>query len=475
MLFIHKLVRYRTLTIPVIVMIGLMALEGCKKMVEISQPKNTITTAEVFQTDADAQSALTGLYFDLTRGYNSTFDYGNGRLTAYAGLSADELKFFNTDETVTPFQTNKLLSTNNDLSSFFWNAAYYDIYIANAIIEAAKASTALSVPVKNQVTGEAKFLRAFIYFYLTNLFGDVPLVTTTAWSSSSISGRSSTAQVYELIKSDLKDAHDILPDEYAGTTGERIRANRSAASALLARVYLFQKDWTNAIAYADSVIGSGNGYSLAGDPNEVFLQMSSEAILQLQVSDAYSPYATKEGNQFIPTSRPNYYLTDQLLASFEPNDKRYGAWVKDITYQSNQYYYPYKYKVRQGTAGNGTTENYMLLRLAEQYLIKAEALAQQNRLDEAIDNLNLIRQRAGLSDLDPSLTQTQVLIAVAQERRIEFFAEWGHRWFDLIRTEQADSVLSPIKVDWKPTAKLYPIPRAEIILDPALTQNPGYN
>lgn len=476
MLFKYSEIKHRSYSASAVIMLlaGCMILNGCKKIVSISGPADTITTTEAFNSEADAESAITGLYFDLVKGYNSSFDYGNGRITAFAGLSADELNYFSDDPDVKQYQMNNLLSTNNYLSPFFWNAAYYDIYIANAIIEGANSSTGLNGTIKNRLTGEAKFIRAFIYFYMTNLFGDIPLVTTTEWSSSSLLPRSSSGQIYDLIISDLKSAQELLPDDYSASNGERFRANRSAASALLARVYLFQKKWPEAIEEANSVINSSNGYSLAADPNDVFLLQSNEAILQLQVSDAYSPYATKEANQFIPSSRPNYYLTDELLASFEPNDKRYSAWVNNIIYENSTYYYPYKYKVRQGTAGDGVTEYYMLLRLAEQYLIKAEALAQQNQLEEAISDLDMIRERAGLRDLDPSLTQTQVLDAVAQERRIEFFAEWGHRWFDLIRTGRADNVLPAIKPQWKPTSELYPIPQSEIKLDPALTQNPGY-
>ena len=123
----------------------------------------------------------------------------------------------------------------------------------------------------------------------------------------------------------------------------------------------------------------------------------------------------------------------------------------------------------------------MVLRLAEQYLIRAEANAHSGDLASAIKDLNIIRQRAGLGTLPSSLTQAQVIAAVAQERRIELFAEWGHRWFDLKRTGQVDAVMSeitPQKVGaitgWKSYQQLYPIPQSERQLNPNLTQNPGY-
>ena len=120
------------------------------------------------------------------------------------------------------------------------------------------------------------------------------------------------------------------------------------------------------------------------------------------------------------------------------------------------------------------SEYYMVLRLTEQYLIHAEASAEQNKLADAIADINLIRRRAGLPDLPDSLDQAQTLSAIMQERRIELFAEWGHRWLDLKRTGQADAVLGPIKTTWQTNAQLYPIPLSELQSDSKLTQNAGY-
>jgi hypothetical protein len=219
----------------------------------------------------------------------------------------------------------------------------------------------------------------------------------------------------------------------------------------------------------------GRNYYLLIIP--VFLANSTEAILQLQLANR-PPYSTQEGQYFIPpdsVTSPYYALTSQLLGAFEPGDGRRTAWVDstNLSGTSAYLYYPFKYKVRKDTTGN-ITEYYMLLRLAEQYLIRAEARANQNKLPDAISDLNVIRARAGLPNLSSALSQSQVLSAVARERRIELFAEWGHRWLDLKRTGQADAVLAPIKSQWQPTAKLYPIPQSELIADPNLRQNPGY-
>jgi hypothetical protein len=217
-------------------------------------------------------------------------------------------------------------------------------------------------------------------------------------------------------------------------------------------------------------------YSLVPNPDSVFLVGSTEAIWQLQTYNTY-PFATIEGSRTIPyinTINPDFYLTPQLLSSFEDGDRRKTSWLDSSTYESKVYYYPFKYKVRVGTENN-ITEYYMVLRLAEQYLIRAESLARQNtNLKDAISDINIIRGRAGLDSLPDTMSQDGVISAVAQERRIELFSEWGHRWFDLKRTNRADIVLQSIKPAWKNTAQLYPIPYSEIRLSPKLSQNQGY-
>src|SRR5690606_28078371 len=117
-------------------------------------------------------------------------------------------------------------------------------------------------------------------------------------------------------------------------------------------------------------------------------------------------------------------------------------WIGNVTSQSETYYFPYKYKISSGQ--DPWNEYPMVLRLAEQYLIRAEARAHQNKLPEAIADLDAIRERAGLlsiANIKPGIGQAELLDAILQERRVELFAEWGHRWFDLKRTAQADAIL----------------------------------
>lgn len=451
------------------------AFSACNKMVQIPQPTNTITEEKLYDNDVNANAAIASIYSQMNVG--GTFyqlRYGNGLTTIAAGASADELNIVGF--LYLQFQKYALLSNDGQVLNSFWTPAYYHIYQANAAIEGLTSSTGVSAEAKKSLMGEAQFLRAFSHFYLVNLFGDVPLVTQSAWAKVNTLKRTATDSVYKQIIRDLTDAQAALPDDYSAGAGEKIRANKWAATALLARVYLYTKDWVNAEKEASLLINSDK-FRLPEDLDSVFLKNSGEAILQLQTEDLpQSRYATLEGYTFNPTSHTSsaaYSLTPQLLAAFEPGDQRRIAWVDSTIFATKKYYYPSKYNVKIGTTGN-IKEYYMVLRYAEQYLIRAEARANVGTdLSGALEDLNTVRQRAGLSDLDPSLDQSGILAAVAQERRIEFFDEWGHRWFDLKRTGQADATLGT-RTGWRPEAKLWPIPAAELITDPNLKQNPGY-
>ncbi len=273
----------------------------------------------------------------------------------------------------------------------------------------------------------------------------------------------------------MKDAENLLPDDYLITVHERIRPNKWAAKALLARVYLYTGNNSEAEARATEVINNNALFSILDDLNAVFLKNSQESIWQLQVLNVY-PFATGDGNRFVPydaNNSPQFYLAAELVNAFDSADKRKELWTQNYDFSGTVYFYPFKYKVKESTPDN-VTEYYTVLRFAEQYLIRAEARTALNNLPGAIEDLNVLRRRAGLTDLPTSLTQEQTFAAVMQERRVELFAEWGHRWLDLKRTGQADAVLSAVKSQWQSTAKLYPIPLSELKVNHNLVQNPGY-
>ena len=165
-----------------------------------------------------------------------------------------------------------------------------------------------------------------------------------------------------------------------------------------------------------------------------------------------------------------------MADAFESGDMRRQDWVMDAAVNGKDYYYMHKYKDRAGTGD----EYSVVLRLAEVYLIRAEARAEQNDLTGSLDDLNAIRERAGLDDLE-GLSQADLLLAIQQEYKVEMFGEWGQRWLDLKRWPsltgkscRADDLLAPVKVDWQSTDVLFPIPAAQILANTSLTQNPGY-
>jgi hypothetical protein len=469
-------------------------LFSCNKLVEIPEPKDTLTTVKVFTTDAQANSAMAGV---LTQMINGSVGIGQaasfrGGVTVYNGLSADELTDVINNRSL--YSTNSLIAGNDDK---MWETAYVTIYGANAIIEGIEASKspALKEKARLELSAEAKFMRAFSYFYLVNTYGDVALSLTTDFNKTKDLPRTAVATVYQQIINDLLDAVKGLPEDYAAGGGERIRANKWVAKALLARVYLFTGNNAGAVKEATEVMAKTSLYQLETmDLNRVFLKNSSEAIWQLQQNSLSGGEslealgnATPEGYFVLPTplhtGGPQVSLSPFLLKAFEPGDLRRSVWVDSTDYTLNnvtsRYLFPYKYKTgkHNRVPGGTATEYYMVLRLAEQYLIRAEANALGGQLGLAINDLNALRRRAGLGDLSNTLNKEQVLAAVAKERQTELFAEWGHRWMDLKRTGKATEVLSaiPYKQPWRGDYQLlYPIPVEEIRKDHFLTQNPNY-
>lgn len=446
---------------------------SCKKFVEVDSPRTQLVEPVVFSSDATATSATMGLYSRIN---GNLLDISHGGTSIFAGLAADEISNTSTNSDYDPFSKNSL-SPSTFYISTMWTSAYRIIYHANAIIEGLSKSTEVSDSIKKQLTGEAKLVRAFHNFLLVNLFGDVPLVVATDYRTNSIMERTSKTGVYRQIIEDLKEAQSLMSDNYLNADNtlatERVRPNKSAATALLARVYLYTGEWQNAETQATMVINKTMQYSLVSDLNNVFTKNSREIIWQIM--PVLSSSNSAEGrfyNTSSSTSRPTFSLTPFLENAFEPADQRKLNWTKTNVSAGKAYTYPYKYKMRN--TGAPYTEFNILLRLAEQYLIRAEARIHQNNIAGAKEDLNTIRKRAGLPNTTAS-DKASLLIAIEHERQVELFTEWGNRWFDLIRTNRSDVVLGTAKPPyWQPTDALFPIPLGEIKYNQSLVQNPGY-
>jgi len=470
-----------------------LPLSGCKKYVLVSPSTTTVLGTAVYASDATAIAVLNGLYSQMIR-LGPSNEGSICSLSFFTELSGDEFTLLNTVTNSTQlayYQNN--LGVNG--TGAFWANFYNYIYTCNAAIEGLNAATGLTPAVQQQLLGEAKFLRAFYYFYLVNLYGDVPLALTSDYTKNVVLARTPKDQVYQQIVSDLTDAEGLLYDgylqanlilPYTATTAERVRPNKYAAAALLARVYLYTNKYAEAITQASIVINNSTYYALT-PLNNVYLKNSKEAIWQLQPINAgvntpdaqFFIYPTTAG----PTTSNPVFLSNALLGAFEPGDQRKinGNWVNSVTIGTTTYTYPFKYKIYLNntsvTTASALTEYEMVLRLGEQYLIRSEAETQQNQLTQAIADLNAIRSRAGLIGTTAT-TQQQLLAAILHERQVELFSESGHRWFDLKRTGNVNAVMgsggaTALKGgSWTPTQALYPI--QDILRDPQLTQNPGY-
>jgi hypothetical protein len=464
---------------------------GCKKLVDVQAPGTRIASDNVFNSDATAIAVLNGLYTKLSSTNYSSNIISIPTISMWAGLSADELSLWSgANSNMISYYRNDLAA--NTTGSEFWSSTYPLIYICNSTIEGLNNSTSLTPAVKQQLLGEAKFMRAFFYFYLVNLYGDVPLVLSTDYTINSLLSRTSQIGVYQQVITDLKEAQDLLANGYVKADGitlyspssaERIRPCKAAAATLLAKTYLFVNDWQNAEIEATSVINNNSLYDTVS-LNKVFLKNSKEAIWQLQPVTNAAITNTAEGVAFVLSLAPTgvnsshpVYLSSSLLNSFELGDQRKtnGNWINVYSDASGTYYYPFKYKISAN--GAPVTEYTMILRLGELYLIRAEARAQQGNISGAQADLNVIRERAGLNNTTAN-DKNSLLTAILHERQIELFTELGNRWLDLKRTTNIDAKMTSAAIiknsTWRHYQALYPLPANDILRDPNLDQNSGY-
>jgi hypothetical protein len=450
---------------------------GCEKLIEIDEPVNQVTTGSVFASDKLAAAARSGMFSSL-----ASTPTQNQTLTIASSLQADDLLYLANVLTQQEYNGNTYTTVSSGQSSIFaeW---YANIYRANAIIEGLAASTGTSVQVRRQYSAEARFIRAYCYFNLVNTFGDVPLVLATDPTVTAFLPRETTSNIYTQIIADLELAKTDLLADYAATTNDRVGVNRFTAAALLARVYLFTGNYTLAESNASEVIASPQ-YSLIPANRlrtDLFVRNSSESIWQLTPPGNAVNQSTSEAAAFLPSNPASqttfsYRLDPRFTALFEPTDLRRQGLMIDYTFSGETFSVPFKYKYRtQALAvAAGVAEYQVIMRLAEQYLIRAEARARTgNNLSGALTDLRAIQSRAGATQ-STSTSATALLTDIALENRKELFCEQAFRWNNLKRTGQADAVLTALKSTYRPAAKLLPIPQGARDANPNLTQNPGY-
>lgn len=449
----------------IILVISALINYSCEDYLEVDTPKDEIPHSEIFESETTAIAATTSLYANLR---DKTLLTGSFGMSMVMGYYSDEFDYHHfPGQPIEAFYNHQILDNNLNVESI-WKNSYELIYQCNSVIEGLDSSITLDADFKDPLIGEALFVRSLVYFYLINLFGDVPYITDTDYLLNQSVSRDNTELVYDSIIQDLLNSKAKLSENYISQ--ERVRANKFVVSALLSRVYLYRGEWSKALHEANFVMSSNQYYLEELDLE--FLKESKSTILSLK------PYPegenTKEGAMYLFESGTPLYLAINagFVNSFAPNDLRKEKWINEVVTDNQIYYVPYKYKEKANT---GISKEYSIaFRLSEIYLIAAESNAHLGNLNESLIFLNKIRERAGLPPLSSS-SQVEIMENIINERKFEFFSEHGHRWFDLKRTGQAADVIGSIKPNWHPKNILLPIPISEILMNPnLLPQNSGY-
>lgn len=465
------------------------ALGSCKKYLQIPLPVDQIAGNGAYVSDASAGAAATANFANM---YTMMQFNGPESIPFRTASYIDDLRnLFTTNPQNQAFYLNNLAGTNVGQ----WGSLYNQIWRINTTLEGLNGTTA-TIEHKNQWLGETYFLRAWMYFHLANLYGDLPLATTSDLQTNNNLSRSPKADVYKQIIADLLKAQSLLPDDYSDGYGfpttDRIRPNKNAATALLARAYLYNEDWANAEAQATTVINATGSYHLEA-LDSVFLVGSRESIWELALMSIpgavinstydFAQYSNSTPATMQPGETPfkygiSYVASDELVAAFESGDNRFSHWLRPVIAPASggspadTFYLINKYR-----AAVPGPENCVQLRFAEQYLIRAEARAHLgNNLAGAQADLNTVRNRAGLGNTTAS--GTALLTAILQERRVEYFTEGGLRFFDLKRSGTIDNVMTAVSQErggtWAGFKALWPLPSNDLIQDLNLHQNTGY-
>lgn len=467
----------------VIIIISGICASSCNKVLEVDSPPYEISITDSYKDDGTATSAVMGIYAQITGTPNKSPQWGG--LTLYSSEWTAELFKTNTNG-VDDFLTGQL-NDRTVLVSSMWTQSYATMLAINTAIIQLNAATALTPAIKSELLGECYFMRAYIYFNLVNLWGSgTALTLSVTLTDNRIAASTPAVDTYNQIIKDLKIAQNLLPT--TDIAADRGRPNKFAATALLAKTYLYLGQYSDAAAQAKAVIGSSN-FSLPA-PAAVFTKTSKEIIWALVPAiTASTNTITPDGYNFVPAGSitpPTFQLSPDLYNAFENGDLRKSSWVLSKTVTrgaiSTTYLIPGKYTVSTTTTPAAATQSYIVLRLAEQYLVLAEANYKLNNNAGAVTNLNIIRARAGLPALSSMLSAEQVRAAIEQENRIEFFVEQGHRFFDLKRwpglsnpaLTRADELLPALKPSWTTYNDLWPLPYADLTVDANLKQNPGY-
>jgi hypothetical protein len=432
-----------------------LLLTSCKKFLDV-QPRDAVSDEATIVDKTSAQTAVRGIYRELgADGY-----YGS-LFQTIGYLSGDNIQWTGSQSVIQQFISHNVKSDNANIATV-WATIYETINRANQVIDKLPGVTdaTFAEADKNTLLGEAYFIRALSYFDLARTWGGVQLVLKATVSISDTKGlkRSTLAETYAQVLKDLQQAESLLPE-----TTNRYRATRKTVWALLARFYLYQHNWEQAAFYSTKLIGDAN-YSLIKPYSAFFANnvvATSESVFEISYSTTntnthrgyWQPPANGGTRQWAPNDA---FIALINNASIGGNRSAAVAITNQGLWYGNFYY------------RSPAIDPAYVLRIAEQYLIRAEARAEQLNLEGALADLDAVRDRAGLT-ASTAVTQSDILLAIENERRLEFAFE-PHRWYDLVRTDRAATVLGLTDTQ----KYVMPVPVAELNADDALTPNPGY-
>jgi hypothetical protein len=421
------------------------------------------TTSELYVSDAtaivdkkSANAALVGAYsiFSANAYQGNTFRY-------VANLSGDNLKWVGNTPTNREFWVHDIFATNSRVSEL-WGGIYKTINLTNHIIN--------EVPIINDVTyaqanrnsdrGEAFFIRAYSYFDLARIWGKVPIQTSPITSIGDVQPNVEVDKVFAQVEKDLDSAIALLP-----TFVNRNHASQYAAKALKARLYLYWENWAKAESNATDVINDAIDFKLVKPYNLFYASKNTtESVFEINYTvNNKNSWASNWFASNVTGGKRELLPTDDLIALLKDPTKGGDRSALLLTI-SGVTYGNMNFKIATGD------DQAFAIRLAELYLIRAEARSKLMNISGGLSDLNTIRSRANIPTITSVIDGIDLFNKIQDERRLEFAFE-SHRWFDLIRTKTAQSVL--VISD---TYRLrFPIPKQEILSNSLLTQNAGYN
>lgn len=433
------------------------ALASCSDFLE-QEPADYISDKAAINSISSARSALNGVYHDL----GSTSYYGGRYFDAGVNLASDNVTWTGSLNYYYDFDTHQY-SAENQLLSYAWYAIYATVNQANQVIEKTSALHDVAETERRRIIAEATVLRSLAFFDLARTWGNVAIVRQATTSPTQFDGvrQQSAREVYQLVADDILSVYDDLPQP-----ADRVHVNQAVADALLARVYLYLERWEQAAAYATRIIDN-SFYSLGSITDLLGTKGSSESVFELTYSSSFvndqSAYwrSPNDGgrHEWGPSREVVLLLQDPAAGG----DRK--AFYSDYSSaQVPDYYVGNLYR------SPSNDDNVILFRLAEAYLIRAEALVKQTvpDLDAALADLNVIRLRSHVPALTSDLSREELIERIEDENRVEFAIE-PHRWFDLVRTGRATQLLGI-----QPYQTVFPIPYNDIQADRDLVQNEGY-